>query len=55
MGRAVAADEEVSRYVRELETRADEGDEELGDIPTGEALAEQFERFLAEQGEDEDD
>ena len=37
VGRAVAADEEVSRYVRELETRADEGDEELGDIPTGEA------------------
>ena len=37
VGRAVAADEEVSRYVRELETRADEGDEELGDIPRARA------------------
>lgn len=50
---AVAADEDVVHYVRELERRADEGDAEdqLPEIPSGEALAAELERFLRDQGD----
>jgi len=47
----VAADDDMVRYVRELERRADEGDvtDSLPEIPTGEALAAELEEFLREQ------
>ena len=47
----VAADEDIARYVHQLEWQA--GGEEptgLGELPTGDALAEELERFLREQG-----
>jgi proteasome assembly chaperone (PAC2) family protein len=49
----VASDEDVQAYVRLLEQRADEGDEELdpSDLPSGDALADELERFLRERGE----
>jgi hypothetical protein len=49
----VASDEDVQAYVRLLEQRADEGDEELdpSNLPTGDALADELERFLRERGE----
>jgi predicted ATP-grasp superfamily ATP-dependent carboligase len=48
---AVAADDEIAGYVRDLERRADDTDglNALGDIPSGDALAAQFEQFLREQ------
>ena len=52
---AVSTDDEVSRYVRELEERADDdATDELEDdaTPAGEDIAAQIERFLAER-EDE--
>jgi predicted ATP-grasp superfamily ATP-dependent carboligase len=57
VGRAVAADEDVSRYVRQLEARVDTLGSGLTDIPDGDELAAQFEEFLArerERGEDDD-
>jgi predicted ATP-grasp superfamily ATP-dependent carboligase len=47
----VAADEDMVRYVRELERRTDEGEgeDQLPEIPSGEALAAELERFLREQ------
>jgi hypothetical protein len=48
---AVAADDEIAGYVRELERRADDAEPlgELGELPSGDALAAQFEQFLREQ------
>lgn len=63
----VEADEDMSRYVRQLEENHDEGDDndddddvgpddggtltdEYGNLPTGEALAAELERFLRDQG-----
>ena len=47
----VAADDEIARYVQQLEWQAD-GDAAtgLGDLPSREALAQELERFLREQG-----
>ena len=50
----VAADDEMAGYVRELERRADEAAssqalDALGDLPSGDALAAQFEQFLRDQ------
>ena len=55
MTQAVSTDEEVSRYVRELEERADDdvSDEIEEESAGGEDIAAQIERFLAER-EDED-
>jgi len=49
----VAADEDASAYVRSLEEVEDGGDEELEstDLPGGDALAAEVERFLREQGQ----
>jgi len=52
VARAVSADDEVSRYVRQLEERADALGDDLGELPTGDALAAQFEEFLAERSQD---
>ncbi len=48
---AVAADQDIAGYVRELEQRADRADpaDLLGDLPSGDALAAQLEQFLREQ------
>ena len=48
----VASDEDVQAYVRLLEQRAD-GDEEIdpSNLPSGDALADELERFLRERGE----
>jgi proteasome assembly chaperone (PAC2) family protein len=51
----VAADEDVQAYVRLLEERSDEREREeidATDLPTGDALAAELERFLRERGED---
>ena len=50
---AVAADDAIAAYVRELERRADRdnGPGGLGDLPSGDALAAQLEQFLREQDE----
>ena len=55
VARAVSADDEVSRYVRQLEERADALGDDLGELPTGDALAAQFEEFLAERSQDPED
>lgn len=48
----VAGEDEIAGYVRELERRADQAEavDELGDLPSGEALAAQLEQFLRDQG-----
>ena len=51
---AVAADEETSAYVRELERRVDELAEEA-DLPTGDAIAAELTRFLRERENGDDD
>ena len=48
---AVAADEETAAYVEELERRVDELDDD-GDLPSGEALADELTRFLREREQD---
>ena len=68
-----AGDDDISRYVHELETRHDEALEHAddtddaedldlgrrleelleGDLPSGESLAEDFERFLRDQRGDD--
>ena len=45
----VAADDDVQAYVRHLEERADDRDQEE-EIPSGDALAAELERYLREQG-----
>ena len=51
---AVAADEETAAYVDELESRADEIEEETN-LPSGETLAAELTRFLREREQDDDD
>jgi predicted ATP-grasp superfamily ATP-dependent carboligase len=48
---AVAADEETAAYVDELESRAEEIEEE-GDLPSGDTLAAELTRFLREREQD---
>ena len=56
---AVSADEKISRYVRELESRADERAEDDADeespplLASGDDIAAQIERYLAEREESE--
>jgi len=49
----VASDEDVQAYVRLLEQRADEGDDEIdpSNLPSGDALADELEKFLRDRGE----
>ncbi len=49
---AVAADEDTAAYVDELESRADEIEEEH-DLPSGDALAAELTRFLREREQDD--
>lgn len=50
----VDSDDDVSAYVRRLEDHADEPDDETGglELMSGDALADELERFLREQTED---
>jgi predicted ATP-grasp superfamily ATP-dependent carboligase len=50
---AVAADEETSAYVQDLERRVDELEE--SDLPSGDALAAELTRFLREQDQNRGD
>ena len=58
---AVSADEKISRYVRELESRSDERAEDDADeespplLASGDDIAAQIERYLAEREESNDD
>jgi len=52
---AVAADEETAAYVDELESRADELDDETRNLPSGDALAAELTRFLREREEEDGD
>ncbi|MDQ4064746.1 MAG: PAC2 family protein, partial [Actinomycetota bacterium] len=55
----VAADEDVQNYVRMLEERSDERDDDSeapidpSELPSGEEMAAELERYLREQGEAE--
>jgi hypothetical protein len=51
---AVASDEDTAAYVEELESRADELEDE-SDLPSGDALAAELTRFLREREQDEGD
>ena len=51
MSEAVAADEETAAYVDELESRAEEIDDE-SELPSGETLAAELTRFLREREQD---
>jgi proteasome assembly chaperone (PAC2) family protein len=61
VSQAVSADEKISRYVRELESRADERAEDDADeespplLASGDDIAAQIERYLAEREESSDD
>ena len=52
---AVASDEDVSTYVRDLEKRMDAGEEPLRDLPTGDELAAELQRFLSDRGQEPGD
>jgi hypothetical protein len=48
----VAADDDIAGYVSQLEGRRDDGDDlavDLHELPSGDALAAELERFLREQ------
>jgi proteasome assembly chaperone (PAC2) family protein len=47
---AVAAEPEVRSLVERLEQQMDESDAPLGDLPSGDSIARDFQRFLREQG-----
>jgi proteasome assembly chaperone (PAC2) family protein len=49
------SDEETAAYVRELERRDTDDDEDDEEIPTGDELAEELQRFLRERREKPDD
>lgn len=50
----VESDDDVAEYVRQLEQRVEEEDTlDANDLPTGEALAQELERFLREHGRGE--
>ena len=50
---AVAADEDTAAYVDELESRADEIDDE-SELPSGESIAAELTQFLREREQDDD-
>ena len=50
---AVAAEPEVRALVERLEQQLDESDVQLGDLPSGDSIAREFQRFLRDQGTEE--
>lgn len=56
VGAAVAADEDVRQFVERLEKAADEeavDPDAAGDVPSGDVLAREFQRFLSQRGDEE--
>lgn len=54
--RAVSANPEIEELVRRLETQQSEEEEELSeDVPSGDALAQDFQRFLRQRSEDSEE
>ena len=47
----VESDEDVSDYVHRLEESSDDGEDDEMELPTGDELGAEFERFLREQGD----
>ena len=47
----VESDEDVSDYVHRLEESSDDGEDDELELPTGDELGAEFERFLREQGD----
>jgi proteasome assembly chaperone (PAC2) family protein len=47
---AVAAEPEVRALVERLEQQLDESEDPLGEVPSGDSIARDFQRFLREQG-----
>jgi hypothetical protein len=55
VGLAVQSDPEVQAFVERLEQlAADERDEESEEIPSGDRIAREFQRFLRQRGSNED-
>ena len=52
MTEVVESDDDVAGYVHQLEERVDELDEAEANLPSGDALAAELEKFLREHGGD---
>ncbi len=50
INRAVEGNAEITELVRQLEEAQEDVDPELGDVPSGDALAREFQRFLRQRG-----
>jgi hypothetical protein len=50
VSRAVELDPEVQAFVERLERAADEEADDPGDLPSGDVLAREFQRFLRQRG-----
>jgi proteasome assembly chaperone (PAC2) family protein len=50
INRAVEGNTEITELVRQLEAQQEDIDPELGDVPSGDALAQEFQRFLRQRG-----
>jgi proteasome assembly chaperone (PAC2) family protein len=53
VNRAVASNPEIEELVRRLEEEQEETFELGQDVPSGEAIADEFQQFLRQRGEDE--
>jgi proteasome assembly chaperone (PAC2) family protein len=53
--RAVAANPEIAQLVHQLEEAQAEELDLGGDVPSGDAIAQEFQRFLRQRGEDDDE
>jgi proteasome assembly chaperone (PAC2) family protein len=53
--RAVAANPEIAQLVRQLEEAQAEELDLGGDVPSGDAIAQEFQRFLRQRGDEEED
>jgi proteasome assembly chaperone (PAC2) family protein len=52
VNRAVEGNTEITELVRQLEAQQEDVDPELGEVPSGDALAREFQRFLRQRGAD---
>ena len=50
---AVQSDPDVQAFVERLEQAAGNGDDEPGQLPSGETIARDLQRFLRQRGEDD--
>ena len=54
VGLAVESDADIQAFVERLERTVDSEDDDDGNVPSGEAIAREFQRFLRQRGVDED-